>query len=205
MVASMANWCGRSGVPRPARRTMMLTSCRQGGRRRGWSVGTVLSSLMRVATTGYGEAGQPAATPRRCPQPPGAARWIAVTTYVQNYPGWPSPSARDSQATERCRSLDAVSHRASNVALPNPAGAETSVSLARRPSSSIAVWLCPCHSTAAKRVSTRNLVSTPKRACQPVGSRVLSSPPTSYRTRLTGTMAAAPSTAPTPATAYRTP
>jgi hypothetical protein len=55
----------------------------------------------------------------------GATVRKAATTYVQKVPGSLSPSSSDSQATDRFPAA-----AVSSVVLPNPAGAESSVSVA---------------------------------------------------------------------------
>ena len=63
----------------------------------------------------------------------GTAPWSAVTTYVQNDAGSLSAGSSESHATERSPSGVSPSQSARSVVLPNPAGADTSVSLASAP------------------------------------------------------------------------
>jgi len=64
---------------------------------------------------------------------PGTAVWIAVTTYVQKDDGSLSEGSSESHATERSSPSVSPSHSARSVVLPNPAGADTSVSLDSSP------------------------------------------------------------------------
>src|ERR1700737_174052 len=59
---------------------------------------------------------------------PGAAVVSAATRYVQNNAGSLSRWSSESHATDRPSAGAAASHCASSVVLPNPAGADTSVS-----------------------------------------------------------------------------
>ncbi len=64
---------------------------------------------------------------------PGATVWSALIRYDQKEPGSLSPSSRESHATEPCSAERDPSHSASSVDLPNPAGAEMSVSFDSTP------------------------------------------------------------------------
>src|ERR1017187_6716555 len=63
----------------------------------------------------------------------GTAVWSAVTTHVQNDAGSLSEESSESHATERSSPGASASHSARSVVLPNPAGADTSVSLDSAP------------------------------------------------------------------------
>src|SRR6266700_1182461 len=65
----------------------------------------------------------------RAPEPPlGAPVFSAATRYVQNSAGSLSRWSSESHATDRPSAAATVSHSASSVVLPNPAGADTRVS-----------------------------------------------------------------------------
>ena len=63
----------------------------------------------------------------------GRARCIAVAIAAQKEPDSLSVGSRDTHAVTCSSGSDAASHSASTVVLPNPGGAETSVSFARNP------------------------------------------------------------------------
>src|SRR5437016_2776323 len=63
----------------------------------------------------------------------GTAVCNAVTTYVQNDAGSLSEPSSETHATERSSPDDSPSQSARRVVLPNPAGADTSVSLDSAP------------------------------------------------------------------------
>jgi hypothetical protein len=84
-------------------------------------------SLSRAETTASGAVWADCSRPRAAPPRPGAAVCRAVTTYVQNVAGSLSLVSSDNQATGVPSEGAAASQFASMVVLPNPAGADISV------------------------------------------------------------------------------
>ena len=95
----------------------------------------VSRSLSRVGrTTCTGSAPIARSSTARVPTP-GLTFCSAATTYIQNHTGSLSERSSDSQPN-RWSSPAPDAHCASNVVLPQPAGALSSVSLRRRPADS---------------------------------------------------------------------
>ena len=81
----------------------------------------------------------------------GTAPWSAVTTYVQNDDGLVVRGVERQPRYGTARpSAASASHSASSVVLPNPAGADTSVSLASAPRRRRSSESRPGHQTASQ-------------------------------------------------------
>ena len=90
-------------------------------------------SLSRVARPASSGARGGCRSESALAPPPGAAVVSAATRYVQNNAGSLSRRSSESHATDRPSAGAAASHSASSVVLPNPAGADTSVSAESAP------------------------------------------------------------------------
>ena len=111
------------------------------------SSGTALRSLSRGARTASIEGAADSSAARARSPIPGATPRSAAITCAQNGATWLSPPSRESHAVRCRRSVADDSHSASAVVLPNPAGADTSVSFVATPRSSRSVkrgrWTMP--------------------------------------------------------------